>query len=48
MDKSFSTKRIEAYAAKPGDVDRILEIEIDPENRDYTWHNTERVLWTNA
>lgn len=36
----FSTERIDAYTAQPEDVDRIIEIESHPQNRDFIWHNT--------
>lgn len=40
MSILFSTKRIEAHLAHPNNVEQIIEIEIHPENFDYTWHNT--------
>lgn len=40
MSFLFSTERIQVHLSKSNDLERIIEIETDPENYDYTWHNT--------
>ncbi len=39
MSLLFSTVNINAYVAEEADLDRIVEIQSHPENRDYTWLN---------
>lgn len=39
MNPLFSTERINAYVAEEADLDRVVEIQSHPENRDYTWLN---------